>query len=368
VDGGGSKEVGWSIVQGTGTLEVDQTTVNLTPSDNSATVTATTNYAYNGTITATSSNTSVATVEVSQLSHGKSSITVMGGSTSGTATITVSVSDDTKGNFSTPTDVTFTVNYTARTAIANLPTQSNTLTYSGEAQSPEWSNYDSSQLTIGGTTSATDAGTYTATFTPTPSYCWSDGSTETKEVTWSIGNLGSSPNLVGRYYFNLYYSNPAYADLYYRAITNDSSIVLAMANGDSMDWVFDYSGDGTLSYSINDDDFYNYFTVSLTKIDSYTESDSGWFTSLTNGYQLTITALQTIPDNASFTLSVSTSETNTYASDTVTMTFNQQTGTTTELSGKYYSSGMIYQWLPGMGGVDIPEPVPDPGIEESTTT
>jgi hypothetical protein len=61
------------------------------------------------------------------------------------------------------------------------------LTYSGEAQSPEWSNYDSSQLTIGGTTSATDAGTYTATFTPTSSYCWSDGSTEAKEVTWSIG-------------------------------------------------------------------------------------------------------------------------------------------------------------------------------------
>ena len=68
-----------------------------------------------------------------------------------------------------------------------VPVQSGSLTYTGSAQSPSWSNYDSSKLTVGGTTSGTNAGTYTATFTPKPGYQWPDGTTETKSVSWTIG-------------------------------------------------------------------------------------------------------------------------------------------------------------------------------------
>ena len=71
--------------------------------------------------------------------------------------------------------------------ISAVPTQSTALTYSGSSQSPTWKNYDSSQLTIGGTTSGTNAGTYYATFTPKEGYCWSDGSTTAKSVSWTIG-------------------------------------------------------------------------------------------------------------------------------------------------------------------------------------
>ena len=80
-------------------------------------------------------------------------------------------------------------------AISTVPSQSGTLTYSGSAQSPSWSNYDSNKLTLGGTTSKTDAGTYTATFTPMTNYIWSDGSTTVKSVNWSIGKAAGSLTL-----------------------------------------------------------------------------------------------------------------------------------------------------------------------------
>lgn len=70
-----------------------------------------------------------------------------------------------------------------------IPSQSGTLTYSGSSQTPSWSNYDSSKMTIGGTTSGTNAGSYSATFTlkNTTGYAWSDETTAAKTVAWSIG-------------------------------------------------------------------------------------------------------------------------------------------------------------------------------------
>ena len=67
------------------------------------------------------------------------------------------------------------------------PSQSSTLTYSGVQQQPTWNNYDANQLTIGGTTSATNAGTYSATFLPHEGYQWEDGTTTAKSVNWTIG-------------------------------------------------------------------------------------------------------------------------------------------------------------------------------------
>ncbi len=76
-----------------------------------------------------------------------------------------------------------------------VPTVSGTLTYTGSAQSPAWNNYDSGKLTIGGTSSATDAGSYNATFTPASNYQWNDGSTDARSVNWSIGKAAGSLTL-----------------------------------------------------------------------------------------------------------------------------------------------------------------------------
>ena len=87
-------------------------------------------------------------------------------------------------NTSTTQRTTGTAN---RITIANVPSQSGTLTYNKSSQSPSWRNYNTTYMTLGGTTSGTNAGSYTASFTPKTDYRWSDGTTTAKSVTWSIG-------------------------------------------------------------------------------------------------------------------------------------------------------------------------------------
>ena len=88
--------------------------------------------------------------------------------------------------------VTWTI---GRAIIMGIPAQSGSLTYNGSAQSPVWSGHDAAKLTIGGTTSGTNAGSYNATFTPGANYQWSDGSTAAKTVAWSIGKAAGSSSL-----------------------------------------------------------------------------------------------------------------------------------------------------------------------------
>lgn len=107
-------------------------------------------------------------------------------STVGTQTITVSYTEN--GVTKTAT-TSVTVN---RKTISTVPSQSGSLTYNGGSQSPTWNNYNTAQLTIGGTTTGTNAGSYTATFTPKSNYRWSDGSTTPKSVSWSIGKAAGS--------------------------------------------------------------------------------------------------------------------------------------------------------------------------------
>ena len=83
-----------------------------------------------------------------------------------------------------------------RTVVA-VPAQSGSLTYTGSAQSPTWSNYDSTKMTLGGATSGTNAGSYNATFTlkDTALYCWPDGTLTAKTVAWSIGKAAGTLSL-----------------------------------------------------------------------------------------------------------------------------------------------------------------------------
>ena len=78
---------------------------------------------------------------------------------------------------------------TVEKASVPVPTQSGTLTYTGSAQSPTWADYDQEEMTLGGTTSGTGAGSYNAVFTlkDTVGTEWADGTTEPKTVAWSIG-------------------------------------------------------------------------------------------------------------------------------------------------------------------------------------
>lgn len=121
----------------------------------------------------------------------------LGGVTTGTNAGTYTATFTPKGRYKwadgtqTAKEVTWTIN----AATMTIPTQSNSLTYTGSAQSPTWNNYDSGKMTLGGTTSGTNAGSYNAIFTPKTNYKWADGSTGAKTVAWSIAKAAGSLSL-----------------------------------------------------------------------------------------------------------------------------------------------------------------------------
>lgn len=88
-------------------------------------------------------------------------------------------------------------------AIAAVPTQDGTLTYSGSLQSPTWMNFDTSQLAISGTMSGTNAGEYIVSFTPINGFAWWDGTDTAKSATWSIWRASLAvPTVTGTYTYN----------------------------------------------------------------------------------------------------------------------------------------------------------------------
>ena len=121
----------------------------------------------------------------------------MGGTTSGTNAGSYNATFTPGANYqwSDGTTAAKTVAWTIGRASVGVPSQSGSLTYTGSAQSPVWSGYDAAKLTMGGTTSGTNAGNYNATFTPVSNYQWSDGTTAAKTVAWSIGKAAGSSSL-----------------------------------------------------------------------------------------------------------------------------------------------------------------------------
>lgn len=121
----------------------------------------------------------------------------LGGVTTGTnaGTYTATFTPKEKYQWSDGTKTAREVTWTIGRASMPVPSQSESLTYTGAAQSPTWANYDSGKMTLGGTTSGTNAGSYNATFTPGANYRWNDGTTNAKTVAWTIGKAAGSLSL-----------------------------------------------------------------------------------------------------------------------------------------------------------------------------
>ena len=127
------------------------------------------------------------------------------------------------------TTETKTISWSIKAGQISVPTVSGTLTYNGTGQSPVWSGYDTTKMTIGGQTAGVNAGAYTATFTPKTNYEWTDGTTAAKEVVWNIGK--AVPVLT---------VSPTSVELTADADTKTSAVT--------------YNGDGTLSAQSQDDE------------------------------------------------------------------------------------------------------------------
>lgn len=133
------------------------------------------------TYTAVANGSGVAAISVKRAGNYTVSATLTG-RTSPSATVNV-------------TEAGETYSATVRIPLTNVPSQGGTLTYTGSAQTPTLNNYDSDEMTLGGTTSATNAGSYNATVTPKSGFQWSDGTTAAKTVTWTIAKAAGSLSL-----------------------------------------------------------------------------------------------------------------------------------------------------------------------------
>lgn len=171
-----AKNIQWSIAKATTSITFEPTSVSLDTSTTSQAVAVT--YTGDGTLSAQSDNSGVATASLEG-----TTLTVTGVETGNTA-IQVSASEGT--NY-TAASASLSVAVQFAIIIPVVPSQKGTLTYNGEAQMAEWNDLNTEELTLVGASYQTNAGTYTMGFQPKPGYQWWDGTTETKNATWTIG-------------------------------------------------------------------------------------------------------------------------------------------------------------------------------------
>lgn len=140
-----------------------------------------------GVLSAQSNNSGVATVSLS------GNMLTVDGVDTGSTTITVSASEGT--NY-TAVSASLSVAVQFVITIPVVPSQKGTLTYNGEAQMAEWNDLNTEELTLVGASYQTNAGTYTMGFQPKPGYQWWDGTTETKNATWTIRKAMNNVSLL----------------------------------------------------------------------------------------------------------------------------------------------------------------------------
>lgn len=170
-----AKNIPWSIAKAAPSITFDPASVSLDTSTTSQAVAVT--YTGDGTLSAQSDNSGVATASLEG-----TTLTVTGVETGNTA-IQVSASEGT--NY-TAVSASLSVAVQFAIIIPVVPSQKGTLTYNGEAQMAEWNDLNTEELTLVGASYRTNAGTYTMGFQPKPGYQWWDGTTETKNATWTI--------------------------------------------------------------------------------------------------------------------------------------------------------------------------------------
>ena len=218
-----------------------------------------------------------------------SSMMTIGGVTSGinAGTYTATFTPIGKYVWTDGTQEAKSVSWTiGRAAVKNVPAQTGSATYNGSAQSPAWSNYNSSQLTIGGTSSATNAGSYSATFTPTANYKWSDGTTTAKSASWAIGKAAGSITLSASS-LSLTYPKTSGTITVTRpgsgtvtASSGNTNIATVSVSGTTITVTAKATGSATITVSVGADTNYTApssktFTVAVTLV-SKTLSSNSW--------------------------------------------------------------------------------------------
>ncbi len=153
----------------------------------SVTWSTTTSFTYTGSNQAPTVTSPVNGVGSEKVYITRTTYSSIGSHTSTASISSVSGGRGRTGNYTlTNTTKTFTIT-TSPTASASLTSGSKT--YNGSTQ---YATTSGSHVTWSGTTSAINAGSYTAYATPSTGYSWSDGTTSRKTFTWSISKKSVS--------------------------------------------------------------------------------------------------------------------------------------------------------------------------------
>lgn len=230
-----------------------------------------------------------------------------------------------------------------------VPVLSGSLVFDGTEQTPTFTGYDPNTMIMGGDTAETNAGDYTAAFTPRTGYMWSDGTTGVKFVPWSIAKaVVTAPTVTA----NLTYDGTeqtATVSEYDSDLVSVTGITgtnagtytatIALIDKANSEWD-DHSTDDieetwvinkaigfiTLSsnhVSVDDDDISSSVTASASGALSAISSDASLVTVTVNNGVITVTLIN-IGHSGSATISVASAESINYleASATISVLIN----------------------------------------------
>ena len=175
-----------------------------------------------------------------------------------------------------------------RAVVTSNPVQNGTITYNGTEQEVSWSGLDTKQLVIGGETKGTNAGTYTATKTPTNNYKFDDNSVGPKDLSWKIDKATGEFNVSTD---TIILDATTTSDTFVVSITGDGT-VSATSNSNTVATVSQNAntftvkgiaaGDTTITVTVTDGDNYTYtnrsinVNVSVSQIAPTNLNDASW--------------------------------------------------------------------------------------------
>jgi hypothetical protein len=178
-----------------------------------------------------------------------------------------------------------------------VPNTASSFTYDGSEKTPVWQNYDPEQLSISGNFSATNAGEYTAYFTPKADYEWWDGTSTPKEVKWSIakavGTLSlsaTSGSIDGEQGTTTTFTVNYNGDAAISVVSSNTGVATASISGKTVTVKSVASGSATITVSAGDSSNYTKpsnvtYSVSIVAKKYLFKSGTGQVVGLTIGYE-----------------------------------------------------------------------------------
>ena len=241
----------------------------------------------------------------------------------GNYSVTYSLDDKINVNWSDNTTNDVTINWKINILSLAIPSQTTTQRYTGSSVTSSWNNYNTTYMTIDGTTSAITVGTYNVTFAlkDTVNTQWSDGAKTSKNVNWILSPyLATIPSQHGTLTYNTASQTPSWNN-YDSSIMNIGGTYQNQTNVNSYNATFDlkdktnyiWSDNTTTNKTVSWTIDYKYLTIPYIVDSSYTYERSSQTTAVSR--TITINNFDSTYANQSGT--VTASNANTY---TVTWT------------------------------------------------